>query len=423
MKKLTKQRICNALRWRYNFYIKKPLYNEFNKLSMPIKVRRVRSKKVINVLFIITEVGPWKTKELYLEMVKNSRFNPVIGVSESGEVPQVKPELMQFLKDLSIPFVDLDKNTKSVFKQLSPDIIFYQKPYDGVYRKEIRYTSHFKSLFCYVYYAFRTSDVSWSINLPLFDCVWQQYFENTLTASPHRLSLMNDKGKSAKITGLPIQDQLSQTKEHFDDPWKKQDRPKKRIIYSPHHTIGDSHLAGLALSSFMENGQLMLELMHKYKNEVQWIFKPHPLLYSKLVEVWGQEKTDKYYDEWKNSDNSQYENGQYDAIFKYSDAMIHDCSSFTIEYHYTKNPVMYLMRKQGRDVIYNDFGQKAFDLHYKGYTKEQIELFIQNVIQGVDPMKEEREKFYNEYLIPPYGKTACQNIINAILGEAEYKDK
>ena len=182
-------------------------------------------------------------------------------------------------------------------------------------------------------------------------------------------------------------------------------------------------MQGLALSSFLENGQLMLELMHKYENEVQWIFKPHPLLYSKLVKQWGKEKTDDYYNDWKNSENSQYENGQYDAIFKYSDAMIHDCSSFTIEYHYTKNPVMYLMRKQGRDVIYNDFGQKAFDLHYKGNTKEQIEQFIQNVIRGVDPLKEERERFYNEHLIPPHGKTACENIIDAILGEAEYKDK
>ena len=84
---------------------------------------------------------------------------------------------------------------------------------------------------------------------------------------------------------------------------------------------------------------------------------------------------------------------------------------------------MYLMRKHGRDVIYNEFGQKAFDLHYKGVTKDDIEGFIRNVIKGVDPLKEKRERFYNEHLIPPHGKTACENIINAILGEAEYKDK
>ena len=298
-----------------------------------------------------------------------------------------------------------------------------QKPCDGVYRKDILFWNHFKSLFCYVSYAFHSSDVSWSVNLPLFDYSWQQYFENTLAASPHHLSLMHDKGKQAVVTGLPIQDQLSQPKAQYVDPWEKQDHSKKRIIYAPHHTIGNEHLSGLALSSFLENGEIMVELMHKYEDKVQWAFKPHPLLYTKLVKIWGKEKTDRYYDEWRNSENSQYENGEYDALFKYSDAMIHDCCSFTIEYHYTKNPAMFLLRQHGMEVTYNEFGQKAFDLHYKGYTKEDIEQFIQNVINGIDPMKEERETFYNEHLLPPHGKTACENIINAILGVAEYKDK
>lgn len=419
MKKLTNKRIFHALNWRYKCWIKIPLYRKL----MPFKIKHIRSKKVIKVLFVVTEVGPWKTKELYKAMLAHSRFYPFIGISESCEVPEEKKELIQFLNNLGIPFIDLDKDTQKVFGEISPDIIFYQKPYDGVYRQDIQFIKHLRSLFCYVCYAFRSSDVSWSINLPLFDCLWQQYFENTLTASPRRLSLMNDKGKQAVVTGLPIQDQLSQSKDQFEDPWKKQDHPKKRIIYAPHHTIGNDHLSGLALSSFLENGELMLELMHKYEDKVQWAFKPHPLLYTKLIKIWGKEKTDRYYDAWKHADNSQYENGQYDALFKYSDAMIHDCSSFTIEYHYTKNPVMYLLRQQGRESTYNEFGQKAFDLHYKGYTREDIEQFIQNVINGVDPMKEEREKFYNEHLIPPHGKTACENIINAILGEAEYKDK
>lgn len=419
MKKLTPIRIYNALDWRYKHWIKFPLYRKL----MPLRIKHIRSKKVIKVLFVITEVGPWKTKVLYKTMVTHKRFRPFIGISESCEVPDEKKELIQFLKKSGIPFIDLDKDTKKKFHEISPDIIFYQKPYDGVYRKDILFWNHFKSLFCYVSYAFHSSDVSWSVNLPLFDYSWQQYFENTLAASPHRLSLMHDKGKQAVVTGLPIQDQLSQPKAQYVDPWEKQDHSKKRIIYAPHHTIGNEHLSGLALSSFLENGEIMVELMHKYEDKVQWAFKPHPLLYTKLVKIWGKEKTDRYYDEWRNSENSQYENGEYDALFKYSDAMIHDCCSFTIEYHYTKNPAMFLLRQHGMEVTYNEFGQKAFDLHYKGYTKEDIEQFIQNVINGIDPMKEERETFYNEHLLPPHGKTACENIINAILGVAEYKDK
>lgn len=393
-----------------------PLY----RMMTPYRVCKIRKKGKIRVLFVLTEVGPWKTKLLYEAMLDNPRFTPVLGITESTEIPYAKQQLQSFLEKYKFEYVDLDEG---ISENLSADIIFYQKPYDSCYKRNIYYKHHLCSLFCYVYYSFHTSNLPWGVNQNLFNFVWQQYFENKLVASPLRLSLMNDKGKQAVVTGLPIQDQLMIPKEKFVDPWKKQDYPKKRIIYAPHHTIGNEHLSGLALSSFMENGEIMLELMHKYKDKVQWAFKPHPLLYSKLIKIWGQEKTDRYYDEWKKAENSQYENGEYDALFKYSDAMIHDCSSFTIEYHYTKNPVMYLIRQQGLESSYNEFGQKAFDLHYKGHTKEDIEQFIQNVIDGIDPMKEEREKFYNEHLIPPYGKTACQNIINAILGEEEYKDK
>lgn len=38
-----------------------------------------------------------------------------------------------------------------------------------------------------------------------------------------------------------------------------------------------------------------------------------------------------------------------------------------------------------------------------------------------DSKNEEREEFYQSYLVPPHGKSASQNIMNAILGEEEYK--
>lgn len=389
----------------------------YKKRVMPCLIHKLRLKNNIRVLFVITEIGPWKTKELYKAMLFHPRFTPILGVSESCEVPYEKKNVMKVLEDLGYDYVDLDSNPKQVFKSLSPDIIFYQKPYECVYQSHLRFYNHLHALFCYVFYAFYSSDVSFTIDQPLFSCVWQQYFENKLTASPSRLAQMDDGGKRAIITGLPMQDQLLEPKDGLKDPWKKQSQFKKRIIYAPHHTIANIHIKGFAVSSFLENGEFMLDMMHKYADKVQWAFKPHPLLYKKLVAFWGKEKTDHYYNEWKSAENAQFEDGEYDSLFKYSDAMIHDCGSFTIEYHFTRNPVMYLIRQEGLEAERNAFGEKAFDLHYKGRTHEDIEHFIQNVIKGIDPMRNEREKFYNDYLLPPHGKTACENIINSILGE------
>ena len=50
-------------------------------LKKPQKIRNVRKKDKIKVLFVLTELGPWKTEILYLTMLKHPRFEPIIGVA------------------------------------------------------------------------------------------------------------------------------------------------------------------------------------------------------------------------------------------------------------------------------------------------------------------------------------------------------
>lgn len=60
-------------------------------------------------------------------------------------------------------------------------------------------------------------------------------------------------------------------------------------------------------------------------------------------------------------------------------------------------------------------GQDVLDVYYKAYNEQDIEKFIQNVIDGIDPMKEARDKFYQERLLPPNGKLPSENIIDDII--------
>jgi hypothetical protein len=87
-----------------------------------------------------------------------------------------------------------------------------------------------------------------------------------------------------------------------------------------------------------------------------------------------------------------------------------------IEYHYTRNPILFLLNEANQNKDINEFGRMAFDLHYKGRCRKDIEDFIENVIDGKDEMKPLREAFYNNHLLPPNGKSASENIIKAILG-------
>ena len=105
------------------------------------------------------------------------------------------------------------------------------------------------------------------------------------------------------------------------------------------------------------------------------------------------------------------------GLFKHSDAMIHDCGSFMLEYHYTKNPVLYLMQNSQAEIPINEQTIEAKKAHYQGWNKKDVEKFIINVVNENDPMREIRRSFYEKYLLPPNDQTACDNIINLILGD------
>ena len=303
--------------------------------------------------------------------------------------------------------------------QVHPDFIIHQKPYIDQIDKKYRMSKNLSAPCVLIHYATHTTMESFGINSYLSLRSWKNFFENQSTLDAHKKKHRLG-GINFLATGLPFMDKLTLSADQFSDPWPAMDG-MKRIIYAPHHSVPPHFKKGYNYSTFMENGEFMLEMRKKFEDKVYFVFKPHPLLYKKLVQVWGKEKTDSYYDSWRNAPNSHVEEGQYIGLFKHSDAMIHDCASFMVEYLFTGNPVMYLINKERDYSNLSPYIVKAFELHEKGRTQVEIEQFIKNVIDGVDEKREERSKFYVEELLPPYGKTASQNIINAILGVEDYR--
>ena len=163
----------------------------------------------------------------------------------------------------------------------------------------------------------------------------------------------------------------------------------------------------------------MLELAAKYYHEIQIAFKPHPRLYSELCKHkdWGTEKTRQYYNEWTIRGNTQLESGEFTDLFMTSDALIHDSGSFCVEYLYSGNPTMYIADNFEEQVAEKgEFGQLAMRQQYVGKTEEDIIRFIEDtVIAGNDPMKQGRENFVKQHLLPPYGKTVAENTMDVLL--------
>lgn len=392
--------------WSYRYWV-------YVHLFTPIEVKRMRKKPVVNVIFVIAELGMWKTENLYQAMLAHPRFNPVLRVVSTPENDKAKEEVIAYLKNKGYDYRALDEATplQDGFKA---DIIFYQKPYPHCYFKAQRYCYNLNALFCFVSYGIHNIMSDFICNQPLHNIAWQYYFENKQCAA-ETAKYMNNNGRNIVVTGVPLFDRFLKPKNAYKYAWKQNDASKKRIIYAPHFSIEKNSC--LRYSTFLGNGDFLLEMGRKYADKVQFVFKPHPLLQPHLYEYWGKVKTDKYYAAWDLLANAKVELGQYDDLFMTSDAMIHDCSSFSIEYMFTCNPVMNLIhdRTDSHGSNLNTFARKAFDLHYKGLTHEDIEQFIQNVINGRDVLLEQRKEYFDEFLKPINCKTSVENIIAAIL--------
>lgn len=409
--------------------IKTFIKNTYYKLSwrigqkiIPQRVERIRKKDIISVGFTISEMGMWKTENLYSLMKKHPRFSPILIVLPNPYNDASLDNVIKFLEEKNYKYIVVKKN-EFIRSKIKVDILFYHQPYWNSYYPKHRHHWNQLSLFAYVNYGLRGPETKDAYDLPLLNEAWQVYFENEDCLHGPRI-LMQNKSCNAVITGTPIQDSLIEvmSDSKIKDPWKKNgSTQKKRIIYAPHHTIPEAR-TWLQFSTFTEYGEFILELAEKYQSQIQLAFKPHPLLEPKLRKIWGNEKTDRYFNRWRLLENTQLAEGQYLELFKYSDAIIHDCGSFTLEYMYTRKPAMYLVGEHATEKTnFNAFWKEAYSLHYMGKCKEDIEQFIVNVINGEDSLCDARNDFYTNRLIPPNNKTACENIIDALLGNERFK--
>ena len=104
--------------------------------------------------------------------------------------------------------------------------------------------------------------------------------------------------------------------------------------------------------------------------------------------------------------------GDYFDIFVNSDAMIHDCSSFVVEYLYTGKPCCFMAKKNYKK-IFSVLGKSCLENYYLAFDKEQITDFIENVvINGNDKLKKKREIYAKENLALNY-----PNVSKKILSE------
>ena len=416
--------IINKIKSKYVFYYyhfkKRNVYYSdeciesiFRKRNEQIILERIKRKKCVNVAFFCMAVPLFRYETIVRHMLMDPYFNPIIFIApRNGDwlnrLKEIK-DIEQYCKKKSFPYVSLKNNILNIGQDITKydiDIAFYSQPYTAVCCQEYYYDKLRNALLCYIPYGYLISYMKHNYASILNLIAWKNYLPTDVSV---KIALeFNPDYKTVFFEGYPGYDMYNQCK-----PYEWKCKNLKRVIWAPHHSVQSS--GWLHLSCFLDIYDDMLKLACKYKKQIQFVFKPHPHLYTALLSVWGREKTDSYYELWRTMDNTTIENGDSYPIFKSSDALIHDCGSFLLDYMYCQKPCLYVSLTGKLNVDTAQDGIDAYEAHYHAYIKKDIDDFIENVvIKGIDTMKSQRMTVLNKYILPNHGNSATENILNDI---------
>ena len=181
---------------------------------------------------------------------------------------------------------------------------------------------------------------------------------------------------------------------------------RKIILLAPHHSVVPTIDSGLCIGNFLRYKDFFQDLPKRYP-EVDWIFRPHPHLRLNLINNlrWTENQWNDYINSFVSNPNAVYEDdGPYYESFRKSDAIIHDCCSFLSEYFYTGKPPCYILASEkAKKTQFDDSGLSIIDNTYQAYDESDITRFIEQVvIEGHDPMKEDRQSFARANIMVNY---------------------
>lgn len=299
------------------------------------------------------------------------------------------------------------------------DVCFISNPYDGQTMSQYTITYNGKRgvpvFFAKYFYDCGTVADRVFYKQQGFSFLWRFYFDRRcdvgqLYSAHWPLRIFN----RVRVVGAPQTDAMAD--------FVPKDRSRKLIVLAPHQSVVEDGL--LHIGNFNDYVELFLRLPKMYPH-VDWVFRPHPLLFRRMVMAgyWTDSIKDEFLRKLTSFANVRYENGgSYYETMMNSDAMIEDSGSFIGEYYYTGKPHCYVLHSEERmRRNFLPWGQTLLSHLYKAYSEQDIINFIDNVVlAGNDPMKEEREKFAKEKLMYnyPHASEAIVADIKKALGRA-----
>ncbi|MCQ2390817.1 MAG: hypothetical protein MJ240_05300 [Kiritimatiellae bacterium] len=363
-------------------------------------------------MFFVSDLAMFPAEPLFRRMVEDGRFEPRlvvipdfrrVGHAWLDELFRCEGALAESYPERYLHRVRPDANGAWPDVLNGVDLAVYPLPYDiSDYHYCIPYSADFPVLPVMVNYGYYRSVYDRRImRSENYARLWIAFFENEHTLAEYAASSLV-RGENAEVVGYVKMDALRQTTA------KEGTRPK--ILLALHHSVPGGMNDELSLATINSRAEFLLGLPRRYP-QIDFIFRPHPYLRQTLSQpnVWGRAKTLTYFETMKAYPNVIWgEGSRYFELFEQSDACIHDCGSYLVEYLYTNKPCCYMIKRA--DVAgqkFSSFGLKCLEQCYLAADNAAIEAFVEQVVlDGRDPKRESRIAFAKQEVMLNYRHAA-----------------
>lgn len=351
-------------------------------------------KSKITMVFLVQDLTIWnKLKSVYVQLDSDERFSTWI-LAIPDDVTQSGDDNYGDLKKMYPGAQIIDAKEKDGWydlKQLKPDYVFFQRPYDTYLPVPYRSANVAKyAKTCYLNYGYNFTDMAnLSMAKIFFRNIHLFFAENEIYQKKNidRFKYSHKKGyrKSYNLGYPAFQDFMSQQESvHSDGHYK--------VMWTPRWSE-DVEVGG---SNYFRFKDRMIDYI-KDNKDTSLIFRPHPMLFSHSLEVgrMTEDEVKEYLKIFNENDRFLYDNGkEYADKFWESDVLVTDFSSVIMEYYLTGKPIVYC--PTGMKI--NPFFKDILSVNYVADNWEDVDRILNRLKNGQDELKEARQKKVNQFI-------------------------
>ena len=402
--------------------INKQIVMRRSNLVKKLKEIQKCTRNKIHILMLTQEFHLWPSfKSVYDEAQKDERFSvDLVYIPFEHPQKRILPE-EEIARYRKAGYFIKEYNEYKL-NEVSPDVVIIMKPYDNI-PKEFLFSNIDKVIRRNIYIRYAPS-VNFVMNerliellftLPAYFLMWKclAYTREELeTAKQYSFQ----KGDEWLAIGHPRDDlayeNLNEEEKKYYNSLKELAKGRKLFLWNTAAQM-KKEADIIPYGSFLERGQEIIDYF-KSNTDAFLVWRPHPLFFQALAEIWGAEKTAMFIKKIREIENIYIdEYKQYTPAMLLSDAFISDTSSLVDLYIPSMRPILLTKRSE---VNLDNYNKDFLDAISIMESKSSIEDFASMVMREDNNRKTKQQEYvYNNYFSKRYEKKVSENLLEEIV--------